>query len=201
MHFGDGQTLIQRIIATLGKVAEIEETYVYCSSRSISEMVESAGAKFLQRDPSLDLPTATSNDILSAFADTVDADVYVLAHATSPMLRAESIQRGVNAVIGETYDSALSVVGLHEFLWRDGKPINYDPSRIPRTQDLETWWAETSGFFAFTRQVLIEHGRRVGFNPFLVEVSKIEALDIDDAQDFAIASAVAQYQSGGDVAR
>lgn len=58
------------------------------------------------------------------------------------------------------YDSALTVEKLQEFLWKDGKPFNYNPSSIPRTQDLEPYYTETCGMYIYTSNLIKNEGRR-----------------------------------------
>lgn len=190
----DGSTLLDRILVTLSQVPNVEQTIVYCSDSSIRSTVEGHGARFLRRDPRLDLATATSNDILAAFADDVDSDVYLLAHATAPFIKASTISAGISAIESGLFDSSLSVERMQTFYWRNGRPANYDPASIPRTQDLEPLLVETSGFYAFKREVLTLAGRRTGEHPALIEVSRLEALDVDVAEDFELASAIV---SGG----
>jgi CMP-N-acetylneuraminic acid synthetase len=113
-----------------------------------------------------------------------------MTHATSPFVSSDSIQAALNKVKVGEYDSALAVQKVQEFLWKDGEPFNYELSNIPRTQDLPALYRETSGFFIYKREIILEHNRRIGFKPYLKEVSKIESVDIDEYEDFQIANAV-----------
>lgn len=187
--FSDGQPLYRSILGSLAAVPTVDDIYVFCSDPSIAAELPD-GVRFLRRSESLDQSTTKINEVMLAFAQSVVADIYVLAHATAPFLAAASIERMVAAVRSGDYDSALSVVKLQEFLWREGRPFNYDTSSIPRTQDLEPLFVETTGAYVYTRDLLIEEGRRVGHSPALIEVSKIEAIDINEAIDFAIADLV-----------
>ena len=58
---------------------------------------------------------------------------------------------------------------------------------IPRTQDIEPIWIETSAFFIFKKEIFTVHNRRIGFNPYIQEVSGIEAIDIDEKEDYDFA--------------
>ena len=58
---------------------------------------------------------------------------------------------------------------------------------VPRTQDIEPVFVETSGFYVFEREVLIKHGRRIGDKPKMVEVSREESIDIDELVDYEAA--------------
>ncbi|MBO7218513.1 MAG: acylneuraminate cytidylyltransferase family protein, partial [Clostridia bacterium] len=169
--------------------SNVDETYVYCSDESICDYIPE-GIKFLKRDPYLDLSTTSFNEVLTTFADKVDADVYVLTHATAPFMSKESIETGVDAIVNHGHDSALAVTKLQEFVWKDGKPFNYDVNHIPRTQDLEPLYTETCGLFVYTKDLIKNKKRRIGDNPYLVEVSKVEACDINTKEDFVIANAI-----------
>ena len=189
--FSNGKPLIAYILETLQKASSVDEIYVYCSNPAICEFLPE-GVKFLQRSAHLDLSTTSFNEVLTSFARDVEADIYILTHATAPFIQAKTFEKAVAAVASGEYDSALSVTKLQEFIWKDGKPFNYSVDNIPRTQDLEPLYTETCGMYVYTRNLILEENRRVGHKPCLVEVSKIEACDINEADDFVIADAIAQ---------
>ena len=114
----------------------------------------------------------------------------MLTNATVPFMSSSSIEVGIKKVVNENYDSALTVVAHRDFFWLKEKPFNYDPSSIPRTQDMEPIYSETTGLYIYQRNILIEQNRRVGNHPFLIPVTKIEAIDINDPIDFVIANAI-----------
>ncbi|MFG0645456.1 acylneuraminate cytidylyltransferase family protein [Leclercia adecarboxylata] len=188
-QLSDGTPLVSLILSSLQKVSSIEEVYVYCSSESVIDLLPS-GVKFLKRSEHLDLSTTKINEVLSAFANDAPADVYVLAHATAPFLTTESIQKGVNKVQSGDHDSALTVHKMQEFVWKDGWPMNYDLAAVPRTQDLDPLFIETTGLYIYTHDLITQRNARIGDRPYLVEVSSIESLDINNPIDFDIADAV-----------
>lgn len=102
----------------------------------------------------------------------------------------ESIQKGLQAVVENGYDSSFAAKKLQDFLWKDGVPFNYDLTNIPRTQDLDPLYEETSGFYIYKSDVMTQYNRRIGNSPYIVEIGEIESIDIDEAEDFAIADAV-----------
>ena len=71
--------------------------------------------------------------------------------------------------------------------------MNYDIENVPRTQDMEPVFAETSAFFIFSRQLWEKHGRRIGFHPFIQEVGEIESVDIDTMEDLEFAQMIAGH--------
>lgn len=188
--FSDGKPLIQCILETLSNVPELDEIYVYCSNPEIKKYIPDDKIKYLKRNENLDLSTTKINEVLLAFANDVAADIYVLAHATAPFIRRERFSDGIQAVKSQKYDSAFAVTKIQDFLWKDGKPFNYDLSAIPRTQDLPTMFSETSGMYIYTADLIKRENRRIGNAPYFVEVSTIESCDIDEPDDFEIANAI-----------
>lgn len=174
------------IFSTLLQVKGIDEIYVYCSDEKILEYIPD-GICFLKRDSRLDGDLIKGAEIYQEFINTVYADNYILAHATSPFIKVESIENSLNKVLDDFNDSAFSAQRIQTFAWFKGRPINYRLEDVPRTQDLEPLWVETSAFFIFSRQLFVEQKRRIGDRPFIQEVSNREAIDIDEKEDYELA--------------
>lgn len=188
-RFTNGNPLCYYILSTLLSVDEIDEVYVYCSNPDIKEYIPK-GVKYLKRSTDLDQDTTSMTEVLTCFTKEVSADIYVMTHTTAPFVSRQSIKRGLNAVLSGEYDSAFAAKKVQDFLWKDGKPFNYELDNIPRTQDLPPFYEETSGFYIYRKEVMSNLHRRIGENPYLVEVGEIEATDIDELEDFMIADAI-----------
>ena len=188
-----GHPLCWHISNTLLHVKEIDEVYVYCSNQEVIQYLPQ-GVKFLQRDKYLDGDLIKGFDIYKSFIKQVDADVYVLAHTTSPFIRATSVEKALLHVLNGENDSAFSAERVQTFAWYKNKAINYNLNDVPRTQDMEPIWVETSAFYIFKKQLLTEHNRRIGFNPYIQEVSGIEAIDIDEKKDYEMAQVLYKYE-------
>ncbi len=197
--FEGGKPLITYILNTLTKVKGLDKICVYCSDESVIPFLP-AGVEFLKRSQSLDLSSTPILDVIRSFVKDVDANVYLMTHATAPFLAAETLQTGLDAVVDGEYDSALTVKKLNEFLWIDGQPM-YDKTRIPRTQDIEDIYAETTGMYVFKKELITKQGRRTGDNPLLIPVDFLEACDINEPVDFDLAQVLFnKYVKNGDAA-
>lgn len=184
-----GRPLMAYLLQTLTQVENIDEVYLYCSNPDVQQYLPE-GVKFLQRDQSLDSNTTLGEEIYDAFTSAVDADIYILAHATSPFIRSATIADAVARVESGEYDSAFSAERVQTFAWWDGKPLNYSLDRVPRTQDLEPVYVETSAFFVFEREVWRGKHRRIGERPYMAVTDRIESMDIDNPDDFLLAEAI-----------
>lgn len=167
----------------------IDKTYVYCSNNEIEKYIPE-GIEYLQRSTSLDLPSANFSQIFKCFADAIDADIYVYAHATAPFITIDTMRACINAVKSGNFDSAFCASKIQDFLWKDGNPINFDAENVPRSQDIEPIYRETSGIYVFKKEVFSVYHRRIGKHPFIQEVSYKEAVDINNPEDFEIAKAL-----------
>lgn len=187
--FFDGTPLMHFIQKTCLASSLIDETYVYCSNEKAKDYIL-PGVKFLKRPDFLDLDTVNANDFIREFIKQIDADIYVNAHTTSPFATVETINDCIRQVAGGEYDSAFCAENIKTFIWSEGKPINFDPDHFPRTQDLPDIYGETSIAYVFTKTSFIRNNRRLGVKPYIKEVGKIEAMDIDYPEDFDIANAI-----------
>lgn len=187
--FTNGRPLCHYIFATLLEMPELAGVYAYCSDPAIVAYLPE-GVTWLRRDPSMDRDTPPIiGDVARSFAELVEADQYLLTHATAPFIRASSIRRALAAVAAGDHDSAFAVVKKSTFVWYQGQPLNFGPGEIVRTQDLTPVYEETSGFYLYGRQPALR-GLRVGDRPKYIEISAIEAVDIDEPVDFEIADAI-----------
>lgn len=184
-----GKPLMQYILETLSKVSNIDEVYVYCSSEEVIPYLPQ-GIKFLKRSTLLDSDETLGKEIYEAFVKEVDADVYMLAHTTSPFIKVETIENAIDKVVNGGHDSSFSAQKIQTFTWYNGKPLNYSLKDIPRTQTIEPVYVETSAFYIFRREVWTELGQRIGNNPHMAIIDQIEGIDIDYPEDFEFAKKV-----------
>ena len=185
-----GEPLMCHILRTLTRTAGIDEVWVYCSDESIRPLLPE-GVRFRRRSEELDRDTTLGREIYDSFTSEVDADLYVLAHATSPFIRAETVAAALGKVRSGAYDSAFSAERIQTFAWYGGRPLNYSPDAIPRTQTIEPIYIETSAFFIFPRALWRERHRRIGDRPYMAVVDRIEGMDIDYPEDFTMAEIIA----------
>lgn len=188
-----GVPLLQHELESLKATGLVERIIVYCSDEAVISYLP-VGVEFERRPPYLDLPTSNFTQIFEEFASSHPADVYVYAHATAPFVSVDTMRECIQAVTSGEYDSAFCAEKLQDYLWQNGRPLNFDPENLPRTQDLDPIFKETSGVYVFTREVFERHRRRVGVCPFIKEVTFREAVDIDTEEDFALAEALCNVE-------
>lgn len=181
-----GKPLMQYELDSLKETKMCDSINVYCSNEEVIQFIPE-GINFIKRPEFLDLSTSNFTQIFSNFMSKIDSDVYVYAHATAPFITVQTMKQCIQAVISKEYDSAFCAIKLQDYLWKNGEPLNFDATNVPRTQDLEPIYQETSGIYVFTKEVFEKYKRRIGKKPFIKEVSFKESVDIDNPEDFDLA--------------
>ena len=102
-----GHPLCWHICNTLTQVKEIDQVYVYCSDERVINYLPN-GVLFKQRNKCLDGDSVKGFDIYRSFIDEIDADIYVLAHTTSPFINKSSVEIALSHVISGENDSVLT---------------------------------------------------------------------------------------------
>ena len=181
-----GHPLCWHLTNTLINVEAIDEVYTFCSDKAVMDYV-AEGTKFLLRDKYFDGDSVKSFELIGKFIESVDSDIYVFANTTSPFLKVSTVENALDNMLLRDFDSALTVQEFRTFARFKGDPINYDINDIPKTQDIEPVYIETSGFYIFNKEIFTEHHRRVGFKPYLQIVDGLESVDIDTKEDYDFA--------------
>ena len=193
-NFSDGTPLIEiilrKLLALKGEC--IDEIYCYCSSEEIVNYLP-GGVTWLQRPTFLDDKFCKGRTIYEEFVKTIDADVYVLCHATNPFTSTIHIKECINAVKDGNNSSAFAGQKIQTFMWKDGKPFNFDLSNPPRTQDMDVFYFEVPTPYVFTKESFLATHARSNINPYIVECDAVECVDVDNADDFELADAIYGY--------
>lgn len=131
------------------------------------------------------------NKIIEYDINQFSADIYLQTHSTNPLLKSETITEALEKMISvmdhSKVDSIFSVSRIQKrFYSEDCIPMNHDPNMLV-TQHLKPIFEENSCFYIFTRKSFTKNNSRIGLNPIMYEIDKIEATDIDEPEDFKIA--------------
>ena len=65
--------------------------------------------------------------------------------------------------------------------------MNFDAANLPRSQDLNPIYRETSGIYVFRKEVFRNLKRRIGDHPFIKVLTMKEAVDINVPEDMKMA--------------
>ena len=120
----------------------------------------------------------------------------IWTHVTHPFVTSEIYNHAIQsyrACLSEGYDSLVGATKIQKFLWRDGRPFNYDNTheRWPRSQDLEPVYEINHAIYAVSFPVMRSVGDRVGDKPYFFEMEESQSMDIDWEDQFVLMNEIA----------
>jgi YrbI family 3-deoxy-D-manno-octulosonate 8-phosphate phosphatase len=191
-----GSPLIAHTIRHGLEASEITEVIVSTEDAEIAAVAEGAGATVVARPPELATDEASSEPALihaldtRRAADAEDPELVVFLQATSPVRRRDDVDSAVRALRDAGADSLVSVTASKHFEWAvdDGgaRPLNYEPARRPRRQEIPPRFQENGSIYITATPVLRETETRLGGRIALYEMDRWTAVELDDREDLEL---------------
>lgn len=181
-----GTTLLDIRLNLLKQVKGLDDIIVSTDCENCKSIARAQGITVMERDPYYagDIP---NNEFLKNLAENCPGDAMMYSTVTSPFLRKSTIEKNLNLFRQGGMDSIMSISLEKKFLWLDGKPINYEANKAPRSQLLPEIVSLNFAMSIIDTKVMIEKEQLLGDNPLLITLDKIQSTDIDDEDDFFIA--------------
>jgi len=190
----DGAPLYHAVMRSLLASKYIENVVINTDSNIIAEDAKKHfGDKviIIDRPEEIQGDFVSMNDIIKYDISRLEGEHFLQTHSTNPLLRAETINKAIEKYFSglDEFDSIFGVTKIQtRFYDKNAKPVNHDPKELLRTQDLEPLYEENSNFYIFSKEAFIQaRGKRIGLKPQIFEVNKLEAVDIDEPEDFKLA--------------
>lgn len=181
---------------TLGEAifSNLDEIYIFTDDQDIIEYVNknytwTEKVKVMERSEESATDTASTEFGMLELAKNLnyDFDILCLLQATSPLTTREDINKCLNKIERENYDSALTVVNTMRFIWdENGKSINYNYNSRPRRQDFKGLLVENGAVYTTTREQFKKSGIRIGGNIAIVKMPEDTLTEIDEKEDWVI---------------
>lgn len=186
----DGKPLFLHTLEKLLECSFINDVYLDTESDEIIAMADYLPCKVLKRDPALASNKTDGNRLFMNQVNQVGADIYIQVLCTSPFISPDTIKKGVEAVAGGGFDSAVLISRQKQYTWTESGPV-YDIHNIPNSVDLPDTLIETMGLYIVKREAALSTQRRIGERPFVLDASPLEAIDVNWPEDFKLANLIA----------
>lgn len=148
----------------------------------------SGGVKTHRREEYYASSQCSGSEFFRHLGETTDTDIFLYCPCTSPFVKPTTISKCIQQFLAsDEFDCLSTVSKVKEFLWLDGKPVNYDPAHAPNSQNLPDIVALNFGITVVRREDLIRNSNIIGHKPQFVVTDDVEGVDIDTPLDFFIA--------------
>ena len=191
-----GKPLYHRVARVLESSSLVEQILINTDSDDISADAPKhfTKVKIIRRPENLRGDFVPMNDIIAHDVNSTGAEHFLQTHSTNPLLTTETLEMAIKEYFSSLADndSLFSVTRIQSRLyWKSGDPVNHNPQELLRTQDLPPLFEENSNFYLFSKESFIAAGnRRIGLKPKMFVMNKLEAIDIDDEEDWILAEAL-----------
>lgn len=189
-----GRPLFHVILDSLLAASSVNGVYIDTDSDEIAASAASLdGVVVLRREPRLKGDDVSVNLLIESFLDRVpEADHVIQTHATNPLLQSATIDSAVEAYFRDEEHDSLFAVTRYQARFYDGvmNAINHNPEELIPTQNLDPLYVENSNLYVLSRDSFASHKRRIGSQPRMFEMDPLEATDIDEERDMALALAL-----------
>jgi CMP-N-acetylneuraminic acid synthetase len=197
-----GKPLYRHVVDALLAARRVSQVVIDTDSPVIRDDCRAAygnAVVLLERPENLRAPEIPMNEILLNDMKQLTGKFFLQTHSTNPLLRADTIDDAIdrffNALEQGECDSLFSVTRRQVRIWdADAHPLNHDPEKLIQTQDLSPFFEENSCLYLFSADILKERHNRIGAKPLMYTMDPIEAVDIDEEEDFYLAEALFQQR-------
>ncbi|MGL5936132.1 MAG: cytidylyltransferase domain-containing protein [Fusobacteriaceae bacterium] len=191
----NGKPLYQHMLNTLLQSDYIKKIVIDTDSEEIKKDIKNNYKNNLKIDIVNRLPELIGgeipmNKIINHDINLYEEEHFLQTHSTNPNLSLKTLNNSIETYFKNlvNYDSLAGVTELKTRLYTvTGKPINHNPFKLERTQDLESVYEENSNIYIFSKSSFDKKNARIGEKPFFYPINKLESLDIDYIEDFYLA--------------
>ena len=194
-----GKPIIAYSIETALRSGLFEEVMVSTDDEEIAQIAQEYGARvpFLRSQAASGDRATTAEvlaEVLQSYASAGEEfDYGCCLYPTAPLVRASSIKEAFGLIISKGYDSVFPVLRYGYPIWRslkleDGRAVMNWPEHLSgRSQDLPAAFHDAGQFYWFGVKSFLESRALFTHNSGAIELSELEAQDIDNETDWALA--------------
>ena len=197
--------LIQYPIDLAKNCGGFDSIWVNTESEELGRACEKMGIFFHKRPAELANDTATNRDFTYEFLKTHDCDYVVMINPTSPALRQETVDKFIDFLQENDFDTVMSVQSLQAEAFCGNEQINFTgedkiPSQLLPPVEIVIW-----ALTAWKRETFIrmqENGECPIFGGKMGRfvIPKDEAADLDEEEDWRIAEAALMVRTASEFA-
>jgi len=173
----------------------ITKTIVSTDNPKISACALKLGAEVIHRPRKLSDNHAALEPVIFHVLDTLRKkqdfipDLIVLLQNTSPLRNSKHIDEAIQLLLKNRnkYDSVFSAYKSHYFFWKKisngHKPINYNPLKRPRRQEMNDQFIENGALFVIKHNSFLKNACRMSGKIGIYEMPEELSYQIDSKHD------------------
>lgn len=184
-----GSNLLSIKLKTLKQVKLIDRIVVSTDCEQCIQIANKFNVEVHKRDEYYASSNATNSEFFENLALNIQGDYLLYTPVTAPLIKLDTYYDFINRFIisSKSHDSMVTATYLKHHMWLDNKPLNYDPTNSPNTQNLPDILKLTYGLNIISRESMISNKNVIGLSNLFYILDEVEGIDIDTVLDFEIA--------------
>jgi CMP-N,N'-diacetyllegionaminic acid synthase len=179
-------TLLELRIKILKKVKDIDIIQVNSDCDVILQKAKELGVETFKRDPLYASDDADGKMVYKCLSEACPTDIMLIAFTPTPFIDKEDYEKCINIFRSKNCDSVISVQHKKDYMFLDKKPVNFNPLKTCKSQDLPKYYSMTFGVTIVNTDFVKKNHSIWTPNPYFYEVDELKSLDIDTNFDFYI---------------
>jgi len=192
-EFGD-TTLLELRVNILKKVKGISKIQVNSDCDIILQKAKELGVETFKRDHIYATDEADGKMVYECLSNACPTGIMLIAFTPTPFIDENDYQKCIDLFNEEMCDSVISVQHKKDYMFHDKKPVNFNPLKTCKSQDLPKYYNMTFGVTIVRTDFVKKNHSIWTENPFFYEVDELKALDIDTNMDFLICEEIYKKQ-------
>ena len=192
-NFGD-TTLLELRINILKKVKGISKIQVNSDCDIILQKAKDLGVETFKRDSIYATDEADGKMVYECLSNACPSEIMLIAFTPTPFIDENDYQNCIDIFNNQDCDSVISVQHKKDYMFYNNKPVNFNPLKTCKSQDLPKYYNMTFGITIVRTNFVKKYHSIWTENPYFYEVDELKALDIDTNMDFLICEEIYKKQ-------
>mgnify|MGYP001181584863 CR=1 FL=1 len=183
------KNLLEYKIDVLKRVEAIDEIIVNTDSEEAIQISKDYNISYKKRESYYASSECPNSEFWKNIAENTNSKFILFTHCTNPLIKKSTYEKFIEVFLEnkDKYDSFNSVTDVKEFLFLNNKPLNFNPSKSPNSQDLPDVIKLNFAINILTPSLMAKKKSLIGNTPFFFSLDAEEGYDINTNLDFEFA--------------
>tara|TARA_Y100001970_G_C14258729_1_gene877735 strand:- start:12399 stop:13085 length:687 start_codon:yes stop_codon:yes gene_type:complete len=184
------KNLLEYKIEILKKVKNIKKIIINTDSDKAINIAKKLKVDYHKRSKFFASSSCKNSDFWRHIAENTKSKYILFTHCTNPFIKIKTYEKLINIFMKKKnrHDSFNTVSDVKEFLYIKNKPLNFNPSKAPNSQNLPDVFKLNFAINILQTDLMFKKKSLVGNKPFFYKLDQFEGFDINTPVDFDFAS-------------
>ena len=183
------KNLLIHKIEVLKKINELDDIIINTDSSKAISIAKKLKVNFFKREDYYASSECSNSEFWSNIAKHTDSKYIMFTHCTNPMIKENTYSDFIKIFLKnkDKFDSFNSVSEVKEFLFKKKKPINFNPTKTPNSQNLPDIVKLNFAINILLTKQMHKTKTLIGKKPYFYKLNQVEGYDINTPLEFSFA--------------